>query len=519
MAALENPVPRRTISVSPQKPSESDFLLGLATVDHPVPPLPSVSTHQPPAVSSIKLCPAPTQTLAIPKTRPPLPIHNNQAAARRKADSITHSHPLHSHPSPQTHFSSNMARDRLAAMRNANPTHHSDYDEDVYDSYGEPPAAPAYRAQPPAGRRPPPRNGLPNGPGQFNRASPSSSFDEKPEYDDYYEMKSVSKAQRPQGDRKGPREVSSTEEFFDTIANLQVDLKELSQIINEMSDVSKRSIDASSDSEREQLQDELAQLSDDIRRLSAQIKQAIQSFEADHSLLRQRGDPDGNISVRMDQLAALKKRFVETVQRYAEVEQASRRSMKARIERQIRIVKPDATPDEVRAAVEDQVNGGGAVFQQALASSNRMGSARNALKEVQSRAEDIKRIEQTISELAQMFNDMATMVEEQDVKVQHIEKQAEIVNQDVEAAGTELKTAVVSAQGARKKRKCCCVIIVILILVVGGGGAAFALYKTGVIPGFGSPSGGTSSTSSNSTSPSTSSSGTTTSSVSKGSSS
>jgi t-SNARE complex subunit (syntaxin) len=29
---------------------------------------------------------------------------------------------------------------------------------------------------------------------------------------------------------------------------------------------------------------------------------------------------------------------------------------------------------------------------------------------------------------------MATMVEEQDVKVQHIEKQAEVANQDVEAA-------------------------------------------------------------------------------------
>jgi t-SNARE complex subunit (syntaxin) len=35
-----------------------------------------------------------------------------------------------------------------------------------------------------------------------------------------------------------------------------------------------------------------------------------------------------------------------------------------------------------------------------------MGSARNALKEVQSRAEDIKRIKQTISKLAQMFNDV-----------------------------------------------------------------------------------------------------------------
>ncbi|KAA1088652.1 Syntaxin [Puccinia graminis f. sp. tritici] len=419
-----------------------------------------------------------------------------------------------------------MARDRLAAMRNANQPNDSEYYEDVYDSYGEPPAAPAYRVQPPAGRRAPPRNGLPNGPGQFNRPSPSGSMDEKPDYDDYYEesqqpsgrhptgnfeppmeMKPVSRAPPSNWDSKGPREVSSTEEFFDSIANLQVDLKELSQMISEMSDLSKRSLDASSESDREQLQDELAQLSDDIRRLSAQIKQAIQSFEADHSLLRQRGDPDGNVSVRMDQLAALKKRFIETVQRYAEVEQAARRSMKSRIERQVRIVKPDATPEEVRAAVEDQVNGGGAVFQQALASSNRMGSARNALKEVQSRAEDIKRIEQTISELAQMFNDMATMVEEQDVKVQHIEKQAEVANQDVEAATTELKTAVVSAQGARKKRKCCCIIIAILIIVLGGGGAAFALYKTGVIPGFGtSPSAatatnGTHTASANSTSP------------------
>ncbi|KAH9464079.1 hypothetical protein MJO28_002282 [Puccinia striiformis f. sp. tritici] len=416
-----------------------------------------------------------------------------------------------------------MARDRLAAMRNANQTNDSDHYEDVYDSYGEPPAAPAYRAQPPAGRRAPPRNGLPSGPGQHNRGSPSHSIDEKPDYEeDYYEesrqprgnnqhhqqpameMKPV--GSRNNRDAKGPREVTSTEEFFDSIANLQVDLKELSQMIAEMSDLSKRSMDTSSDQDREQLQEELSMLSDDIRRLSAQLKQSIQSFEADHSLLRQRGDPDRNLSVRMDQLAALKKRFIETVQRYAEVEQAARRSMKSRIERQVRIVKPDATPEEVKAAVEDQVNGGGAVFQQALASSNRMGSARNALKEVQSRAEDIKRIEQTISELAQMFNDMATMVEEQDVKVQHIEKQAEIASQDVEAATTELKTAVVSAQGARSKRKCCCIIIVILILVIGGGGTAFGLYKAGIIPGFGSPAKGaasTTSSASNSTSPAT----------------
>ncbi|KAA1097356.1 Syntaxin [Puccinia graminis f. sp. tritici] len=63
-------------------------------------------------------------------------------------------------------------------------------------------------------------------------------------------------------DSKGPREVSSTKEFFNLLSNLQVDLKELSQMISEMSDLSKQSLDASSKSDCEQLQDELAQLRD-----------------------------------------------------------------------------------------------------------------------------------------------------------------------------------------------------------------------------------------------------------------
>ncbi|WAR62881.1 hypothetical protein PtB15_15B469 [Puccinia triticina] len=82
-------------------------------------------------------------------------------------------------------------------------------------------------------------------------------------------------------------------------------------MINKMSNLPKCSLDASSDPNREQLQDELAQLSD-ICWLSAQIKQAIQAFEANPSLLRQREDRDRSLSVRMYQLATLKKRFVET---------------------------------------------------------------------------------------------------------------------------------------------------------------------------------------------------------------
>lgn len=87
------------------------------------------------------------------------------------------------------------------------------------------------------------------------------------------------------------------------------------------------------------------------------------------------------------------------------------------------IVKPDASPEEVKAVVNDDQ--GGEIFSQAvsillnevvvlilmcisqLLNSNRYGEARTAYREVQERHEDIKRIEKTITELAQLFNDVS----------------------------------------------------------------------------------------------------------------
>jgi len=64
------------------------------------------------------------------------------------------------------------------------------------------------------------------------------------------------------------------------------------------------------------------------------------------------------------QTGLVKSKFVEAIQNYQAVEQQHRQKYKQRLERQYKIVKPDATPEEVRAAVED--DGGGRVFSQAV---------------------------------------------------------------------------------------------------------------------------------------------------------
>lgn len=55
---------------------------------------------------------------------------------------------------------------------------------------------------------------------------------------------------------------------------------------------------------------------------------------------------------------------MEAIQNYQTVEQQYRQKYKQRLERQYKIVKPDATPEEIRAVVED--DGGGQVFTQAV---------------------------------------------------------------------------------------------------------------------------------------------------------
>lgn len=104
-------------------------------------------------------------------------------------------------------------------------------------------------------------------------------------------------------------------------------------------------------------------------------------------------------------LTRLASRFIEAIQRYQGVEQESRKRQRAKIERQFRIVKPDASQQEVQAVV-DSSSQGGQVFQQALLNSNRYGDARAAQREVQDRHAEILKIEQTMTELAQMFNDV-----------------------------------------------------------------------------------------------------------------
>ncbi|KAF7793107.1 hypothetical protein EIP86_004215 [Pleurotus ostreatoroseus] len=255
--------------------------------------------------------------------------------------------------------------------------------------------------------------------------------------------------------------------FYSEISSIQDDLKTYNDNVARISDLHSRSLNNTDDAAAQRIMQQLEDLVADTSALSNVLKRRIKALEKqggagrDGQIRKQqvRGPSEGLIMLCGRYLTLFLLRHRPTV------EQQYRTKYKQRMERQYKIVKPDATPDEVKAVVNDDQ--GGQIFSQALMNSNRYGEARTAYREVQERHEDIKKIERTLTELAQLFNDMSVMVEQQDETINVIETTAAAVEKDVEVGLNYTEKAVDSARAARKKRWICFILVLVILAIIG----------------------------------------------------
>lgn len=175
--------------------------------------------------------------------------------------------------------------------------------------------------------------------------------------------------------------------------------------------------------------------------------------------------PEGRQPRNAAQVGRVERRLKEANQAYQQVEAGFRKKTQDQMARQYRIVRPDASESEVRAAVED-TSGNAQVFQQALMQGNRMGEATSTLNAVRARQQDMQKIEQTLGELVQLFTDLSVLIEQQETQVVDIAQKAEMVEEDVRQANVEIGTAVHTARKTRKKKWICLAIVVSILVVI-----------------------------------------------------
>jgi syntaxin 1B/2/3 len=147
--------------------------------------------------------------------------------------------------------------------------------------------------------------------------------------------------------------------------------------ITRISNLHSRSLTATDDESLRHNTSELDAVAAQTHDLSAQIKQRIQSLEANRGKVQGR-DKEAWIQ----QTNVVKSRFVAAIQEYQQAEQQYRQRSRQRVERQVRIgkrpfvrcrgtwiltrvpVKPDATQQEIDSVVDNEQ--GAQVFSQAV---------------------------------------------------------------------------------------------------------------------------------------------------------
>lgn len=243
--------------------------------------------------------------------------------------------------------------------------------------------------------------------------------------------------------------------FFAEVDDIKKNLTQYDDFVDRIESLHQRSMAEVNDDQLGLINSQISTLVDETMALAKEIRTRIQAL-----LNRSQ-----NNSTKMAQAENVKHQFSSSVQRYMGIQSAFRQKYRERAERQYRTVRPEASEDEVKQAIDEADAGNNQIFAQAILNSNRRGQAQSVLDEVQSRHHAIVKISKDMEELSQLFHDLEVMAAEQAAPVQQIEVRAEQAQTDIERGVGETSQAVKSARAARRK-KWICLGIVLLICVI-----------------------------------------------------
>ncbi|KAG0138375.1 t-SNARE, partial [Tuber indicum] len=251
-----------------------------------------------------------------------------------------------------------------------------------------------------------------------------------------------------------PAGADSQQEFFAEVNELRDDIEQVKANITRIESLHQRSLTDIDESTSSQTHHQLDSLVADTSALNRALADRIRRLKGKAAT-----DPS-----KAPQVNNLDRSFKDVLRKYQSVEATFQKRAREQMARQYRIVRPDATEQEVEEACND--GQGQQIFSQALLSGNRRGEARSALREVQARHNEIQRIEKTIIELADLFTQMEQLVVEQEAMVENIDQRGEEVTTNVVKAQEEIGEAVEKARSRRRKKWWCLLIVLLIIIAI-----------------------------------------------------
>lgn len=256
------------------------------------------------------------------------------------------------------------------------------------------------------------------------------------------------------------KEEKENDAFFKKVLEIRGVMEMLKKVVSDLENKQKTVLGVALPEDG--MKRELQTLREEIKTMAMQIQKKLNTIEP------KKGDDDGkyvpiNLRMQRAQHGVLSREFVELMDHCNTIQASYRDRNVERIQRQLRITGTNVTDEELDGMLE---SGQTDVFTQNILIDAK--ATKQALNEIESRHDEILKLERSIRDLHDMFQYLAMEVEAQGEMVNRIE--ANVLNSTdyVQKAVVETEKAATYQNKARKKKiwiaLCCAILLLILAI-------------------------------------------------------
>jgi t-SNARE complex subunit (syntaxin) len=262
----------------------------------------------------------------------------------------------------------------------------------------------------------------------------------------------------------GGGKTGDASQFFSDIDMCKRHINTIKETSLKVADITQEAILATSDEKEAELNSQIKPLLDSTNNSANWTKSMLKELKSQTAQMKETDPTNTDIRVRDNLLSTMTRKFVEVMKEYQQVQTNYRTQIVKKTKRQVEIVKPDATPEEVDAIVMS--GGADQLIQQQILTGNANESVKQMYENVQSKYNEVLAIEKSVQEIQQMFVDFALLVEQQGELLDSIEFQVQQTIEHVDEGNVQMEQAIQYRKNIVKCRIYLCIILMTIVGII-----------------------------------------------------
>ncbi|OEU14036.1 t-SNARE [Fragilariopsis cylindrus CCMP1102] len=249
--------------------------------------------------------------------------------------------------------------------------------------------------------------------------------------------------------------------FFSEVDRVNADIKAIAKASKEIDSINEQSMRSTTTAEEQKLSKKLGPLIGTTNKSAKRTKDVLGLLKQETDKLKEEGKLNAsNVRVRENMNTTLTKKFIDEMKIYQQSQQKYKTDIKKKVKRQVQVIKPDATDEEIDDVMKSE-GGRDALYKQSILAGGVNDQIKTTYAKVAGKYQDVLTLEQSVAELHQMFLDFALLTEQQGELLDQIEFNVTQATDYVEEANVETHTAIEYQKSIRKKQ--CWILLIVAV--------------------------------------------------------